>query len=108
MKNIVGLVVIATLSLAGFTASSAVATPEPVPVVQTPAAHMLDELRPLLKTLKAEDSDLVREGYEACYALQSQDKDSYREEVLQRYEPDLTLGLDHLTVAAAAKLYLCP
>lgn len=69
---------------------------------------MLTELRPLLKTLKAEDSALIREGFEACGNLMLRDNDSYREAMLKQYEPDLALGLDHLTVAAAAKKYLCP
>lgn len=68
---------------------------------------MLTELRPLLKSLTASDAELTREAYEACANLLFRTKDSYREGVLKEY-PDITLALDHLTVAAAAKQYICP
>lgn len=67
---------------------------------------MLDELRPILTTLKADDTELIREAYAACANLLFRDKDSYREAVLKDY-PDVHLAVDHLTVAAAAKKYLC-
>lgn len=69
---------------------------------------MLAELRPLLKTLTASDSELMSEAYGACANLLFRDKDSYRESVLGKYAADVSLGLDHLAVAAAAKQYLCP
>ncbi|WP_157731838.1 hypothetical protein [Arthrobacter sp. YN] len=69
---------------------------------------MLIELRPLLKTLKSSDAELTREAYEACANLLFRSKDSYREGVMNDYASDLTLALDHLTVAAAAKQYICP
>lgn len=68
---------------------------------------MLDELKPILTTLKATDAELIREGYAACANLLFRNKDEYREAVLKDY-PDVALAVDHLTVAAAAKKYLCP
>lgn len=76
---------------------------QPVTSVQ---GDMLTELRPLLTTLKASDSDLLSEAYGACVNLVFRDKDSYREGVMKGYA-DVNLALDHLTVAAAAKQYLC-
>lgn len=81
---------------------------EPAVMVAAPAhADMLNELRPLLTTLVDDDAALIREGFEACANLIFRDKDKYREAVMGQY-PDLNLALDHLTVAAAAKQYLCP
>lgn len=67
---------------------------------------MLNELRPLLRVLKASDGDLISEAYGACMRLVFQTKDAYREDVMRRHS-DVTLALDHLTVAAAAKHHLC-
>jgi hypothetical protein len=107
MGKLGGLVLIAALALTG-SAAPAVAT--------APAAHvqpatsiqgdMLTALRPLMTTLKASDSDLISEGYGACMALVFQNKDAYREGIMKQYA-DTNLALDHLTVAAAAKQYLC-
>jgi len=69
-------------------------------------SDMLAELRPVLTTLKASDDELLREASAACANLLFRDKDSYREAVLKDY-PDVALAVDHLTVAAAAKKYLC-
>lgn len=84
---------------------------EPVAEVQrvstAATADMLAELRPLLKELEASDSELVQEAFIACGNLAFRDKDAYREAILAKYPEDLTLGLDHLTVAAAGKEYLC-
>lgn len=96
------------LALTGCAAPAALEA-EPAANVQ-PAASvqsaMLAELRPLLKTLQASDSDLMSAAFGVCANLIFRDKDSYREAVLSKY-PDITLALDHLTVAAAAKQYLC-
>ena len=78
-----------------------------VQVASSAQSNMLAELRPHLKTLKVGDSELVREAFGACANLIFRDKDSYREGVFADY-PDMTLALDHLTVAAAAKKHLCP
>jgi hypothetical protein len=67
---------------------------------------MLTELRPLLTTLKADDAALISEAYGACMSLVFQDKNAYREGVMKQYA-DVNLAVDHLTVAAAAKHYLC-
>lgn len=68
---------------------------------------MIGELRPALVKLQASDSALYREAYEACANLLVRDKDSYREAVLSQYG-DMELALDHLSVASAAKKYICP
>ena len=67
---------------------------------------MLTALRPILTTLNASDSDLISEAYGACMSLVFQSKDAYREGVMKQYA-DVKLAVDHLTVAAAAKHYLC-
>jgi hypothetical protein len=67
---------------------------------------MLNELRPLMTTLKASDSELVSEAYGACMSLVFQSKDAYRDGVMKQYA-DTRLAVDHLTVVAAAKRYLC-
>ena len=67
---------------------------------------MLSGLRPLLTTLKASDADLMSEAYGACMSLVFQIKDAYREGVMKQYA-NVNLAVDHLTVAAAAKQYLC-
>lgn len=109
MGKLGGIILLSALVLSG--CSAAPVTMEPVAQVQqVPASaqsDMVAELRPLLQSLKASDSDLIREGFEACGNLLFRDKDSYREAILAKYPNDLTLGLDHLTVAAAAKAYLC-
>lgn len=112
MRKIGGLAVIAALTLAGCSAPTATPAPDIQPVVEVQHAatnvqsDMLTELRPLLTTLKVDDSELLREAYAACANLLFRDKDSYREAVLKDY-PDVSLAVDHLTVAAAAKQYLC-
>jgi hypothetical protein len=68
--------------------------------------EMLAELRPLLTSLHASDADLVSEGFGACMSLVFQSKEAYREGVMKQYA-DVRLAVDHLTVAAAAKHYLC-
>ena len=114
MGNFGGILIAAALAL---TACAAPAPAADAPVIRVAAAEkapaavqqgMLDELRPMLRSLNASDADLVREGFDACAALLVTDKDAYREVLLKHYGSDLTLGLDHLTVAAAAKKYLCP
>lgn len=82
----------------------AAANVQPAAAVQS---DMLAELRPHLKVLDVSDGELVREAFGACANLLFRDKDSYREGVFADY-PDVTLALDHLTVAAAAKKHLCP
>ena len=67
---------------------------------------MLSGLRPLLTTLKASDADLMSEAYGACMSLVFQSKDAYREGVMKQYA-NVNLAVDHLTVAAAAKQYIC-
>ena len=68
---------------------------------------MLTELRPYLTRLVASDAEIMREAYAACANLLFRDKDEYRQAVLKDY-PEVALAVDHLTVAAAAKKYLCP
>lgn len=108
MGKLGGLVLIAALSLTGCSAPASAV--EPVAKVQ-PAAEvvqgdMLTKLRPLLTTLKASDIGLVSEAYGACMSLALQSKDTYRDGIMKQY-PDVKLAVDHLTVAAAAKQYLC-
>jgi hypothetical protein len=82
---------------------------EPAANIQPAASfqgEMLTALRPILTTLKASDSDIISEAYGACMSLVFQDKDAYREGVMKQYA-DVKLAVDHLTVAAAAKQYLC-
>ena len=67
---------------------------------------MLGALRPVLKALKADDAALISEAYGACMSLVFQSKDAYREGIMKKYA-DVNLAVDHLTVAAAAKYYLC-
>lgn len=111
MKKIGGIAVIAAFVLAGCSAPVAESQRKVQPVVQVKPAlvqgDMLTELRPLLTTLKASDAELLSEAYGACANLLFRDKDAYREAVLRDY-PDVALALDHLTVAAAGKKYLCP
>jgi hypothetical protein len=102
MGKLGGLTLAALVAVVGCSASAA-----PVQPVTGVQSDMLAELRPLLTTLKASDSELISEAYVACANLAFRDKDSYRAAVLSKYD-DMALGLDHLTVAAAAKLYLCP
>jgi hypothetical protein len=108
------LVVAASLALAGCTSSAPEPQQSETPVqkvAQVSASvqdSMILELRPLLKTLQENDAELARQGYEACANLLFRSKDDYRESVLKQYESDMTLALDHLTVAAAAKKYICP
>ena len=108
MGKIGGLV--AAVVLVACTASAAPAQTVVEPVVQVQPlsvqTDMLAELLPVLTTLKASDDELLREAYAACANLLFRDKDSYREAVLKDY-PDVALAVDHLTVAAAAKKYLC-
>lgn len=108
MGKLGGIIFVSVLALTGCAAPTLEA--EPVAAVQpamSAQSDMLAELRPLLKTLKASDSDLAREAFGACANLLFRDKDSYRESVMADYS-DMTLALDHLTVAAAAKKHLCP
>ena len=104
----IGGILLAALIAA--TASSApVSAVEPVANVQPASSlqgDMLTDLRPILTTLKADDSDLISEAYGACMSLVFQSKDAYREGVMKQYA-DAKLAVDHLTVAAAAKHYLC-
>lgn len=81
----------------------AAAVVQPAATVQ---GDMLAALRPVLTTLKADDAALISEAYGACMSLVFQDKDAYREGVLKQYA-DVHLAVDHLTVAAAAKQFLC-
>lgn len=107
MGKLGGLALVAALGLTGC-ASTAVAV-EPAAKVQPAASvqgDMLTELRPHLTTLKASDSDIISEAYGACMSLVFQGKDDYRDGVMKRYS-DVKLAVDHLTVAAAAKHYLC-
>jgi len=107
MGKIGGLALVAVMALTGC-ASSAVAA-EPVANAKPAAgvqSDMLTALRPILTTLKASDSDIISEAYGACMSLVFQDKDAYRDAVMKQYA-DVKLAVDHLTVAAAAKRYLC-
>jgi len=109
MGKIGGLAAAAIVALIACTASAAPAkVTESVAHVQALSVQsdMLIELRPILTTLKASDDELLREAYAACANLLFRDKDSYREAVLKDY-PDVAIAVDHLTVAAAAKKYLC-
>jgi len=108
MGKIGGLALVAVLGLTGC-ASSAAAS-EPAANIHQAAGiqrDMLTDLRPILTTLKASDSDLISEAYGACMSLVFQSKDAYREGVMKQYA-DVKLAVDHLTVAAAAKQRLCP
>lgn len=107
MGKVGGLALVAVLGLTGC-ASSAQAS-EPAAHVQpamSVTADLLTGLRPHLTTLRASDADLISEAYGACMSLVFQDKDAYREGVMKQYA-DVKLAIDHLTVAAAAKQYLC-
>jgi hypothetical protein len=108
MGKIGGLALVAVMALTGCAAASPQVTPvahvQPVANVQV---DMLTGLRPHLAALKADDSALISEAYGACMNLVFRGKDAYREAVMKDYA-DVTLALDHLTVAAAAKKYLCP
>lgn len=102
--------VVALLACAASAAPAAVAEPaKAVTAIQRVSVQsdMLAELKPILTTLKATDAELMREAYAACANLLFRDKDEYRQAVLNDY-PDVALAVDHLTVAAAAKKYLCP
>ena len=104
----IGGILLAALIVAT-ASSSPVAAVEPVANVQpatSAQADMLTEIRPHLTTLKASDADLISEAYGACINLVFRDKVSYREGVMKQYA-DVNLAVDHLTVAAAAKHYLC-
>lgn len=109
MGKLGGIILLSALALSGFAAAPSVV--EPVSQVQKMPASvqsdMLAELRPLLTTLEASDGALIQEAFIACGNLAFRDKDAYRQAVLAQHPEDLALGLDHLTVAAAAKQYLC-
>jgi hypothetical protein len=108
MGKLGGLVLLAALALTSC-AAAPLAASVPVAKVQPAASvqgDMLTALRPLLTTLKADDAALLSEGFGACMSLVFQSKDAYREGVMKQYA-DVKLALDHLTVAAAAKKYLC-
>ena len=99
----------AVLIAATASASSAPAAVSPVAKVQPATSiqgDLLTELRPLMTTLKADDAALISEAYGACMSLVFQSKDAYREGVMKQYA-DVRVAVDHLTVAAAAKQYLC-
>lgn len=106
MGKLGGIVTAGALVLAGC------ASPDELASNVQPAAsvkdEMLEELRPHLKTLRASDDDLVDEARDACEKLSRRGRDDFRESLLEKYDKDLTRGLDHLTVAAAGKKYLCP
>jgi len=107
MGKVGGLALVAVMALTGCASSAAVM--EPAANIQPAASfqgEMLTALRPILTTLKASDSDIISEAYGACMSLVFQDKDAYREGVMKQYA-DVKLAVDHLTVAAAAKQYLC-
>jgi hypothetical protein len=70
--------------------------------------RMMDELRSHLQKFKASDDDLMDAARAACEKLSRVGRDDYREGVLEKYDDDVTQGLDHLTVAAAGKTFLCP
>ena len=114
MGKIGGLALLAALVLSGCTAPASELETAPTETVEQAVAEastpedMLIELRPQLTSLDRSDADLTSEALAACVAMLDGNKDSYREAVLKEYEADLTLGLDHLTVAAAAKKHLCP
>ncbi len=109
MGKLGGIILLSALALCG--CGVAPVAVEPVTQVErVPASaqsDMLAELRPLLTTLKASDAELIQEAFIACGNLAFRDKDAYRQAVLAQHPEDLALGLDHLTVAAAAKQYLC-
>ncbi|MET3349651.1 UNVERIFIED_ORG: hypothetical protein ABID57_001323 [Arthrobacter sp. UYEF1] len=110
MGKLGGIILLSALALSGCASAPAVIEPASQ-VQQLPASvqsEMLSELRPLLKTLKSSDGELIQKAFIACGNLAFRDKDAYREAVLAQYPEDLSLGLDHLTVAAAGKQYLCP
>ena len=106
-----GLIAVAALIACTASAAPTLATAAPRTVEQAQPlsiqTDMLDDLKPILTTLKASDAELIREAYAACANLLFRDKDEYRAAVLKDY-PDVSLAVDHLTVAAAAKKYLCP
>jgi len=105
----IGGILLAVLIAATASASSAPAAVSPVAKVQPATSiqgDLLTELRPLMTTLKADDAALISEAYGACMSLVFQSKDAYREGVMKQYA-DVKLAVDHLTVAAAAKQYLC-
>jgi len=107
MGKIGGLVLVAVLGLTGCVSSGVaverVANVQPATSV---TGDMLAGLRPHLTTLKVADADLISEAYGACVSLVFQSKDAYRDGVMKQYA-DVKLAVDHLTVAAAAKQYLC-
>lgn len=106
MGNLGGLVVAVVLVLAG--CASPLEFASNVQPATSVKDEMLDELRPHLKTLDASDEDLVDEARDACGKLSRRGRDEFRESLLKKYDEDLTRALDHLTVAAAGKKYLCP
>jgi hypothetical protein len=112
MGKLGGLALIGGLTLSGCTANALEAVPveasEQATAKPAGADKMLVELRPLVQTLGASDADLTRQAFEACRELLLHSADSYRESVLAKYPNDLERGLADLTIAAAAKKYLCP
>lgn len=105
----IGGILLAALIAATVSASSAPAAAgveANVRPASTAQGDMLAALRPLMTTLKASDADLIGEAFGACMSLVFQNKDAYREGIMKQYA-DVNLAVDHLTVAAAAKQYLC-
>lgn len=106
MGNIGGLVLVGVLALTGCASSDpameSVAAVKPAAV----QSEMISALRPLLRTLKVSNAALIAEAYGACMSLVFQDKNAYRDGIMKQYA-DVDLAVDHLTVAAAAKQYLC-
>ena len=110
MRKILGTLAIAVLALTACSGpvDEVLPTIEPAALVAAPAhTEMLNELRPLLTSIESSDAALVSEAFEACANLLFRDKDKYRDAVMAQYA-DIELALDHLSVAAAAKKYLCP
>jgi len=107
MGKIGGLAVVAVMALTGCTSSAQASEPAAnVHAATSIQGDMLTALRPLMTTLKADDAALISEAYGACMSLVFQSKDAYRDGVMKQYA-DVKLAVDHLTVAAAAKRYLC-
>lgn len=113
MQKLGGLLVVGALwALTGCSSPQPVTSrpPQVVPVVEVAddaRPGLLAALRPALTTLDESDESLFALAEDACASLASMSKDEYRESVRAKH-PDIDEAMDYLTIAAAAKQYLCP
>lgn len=96
-----------SLGTSGAQATPAEVTAAPVSIQASVHSDMLAGMRQNMTTALKDESDtvLLGQAYAACTTLLVQHKDTYRENVLAKY--NLDEALDRLVLAGAAKHHLC-